>query len=92
MDQNKWITDMLGMVRVAFNAGAQGMEAFQGQAKKTVEATMSNADNVQDEAKKALSMWLENVEEARKAYMNSIEEGLNSLEQQFSSIGKTQKK
>lgn len=83
---------MLAMVRTAFNAGAQGMEAFQSQAKKTMEMTMGNADIAQDEAKKAVGAWLDNVEEARKAYIKSIEDGLSSLEQQFSSMGSSQKK
>ena len=83
MDQGKWLSDMLQIVRVSLETGMRSMDIFQEQAEKAVEFTLNSANLGQSETHKSLKTWLENVRKARKMYADAIEEGLKNLEEQF---------
>lgn len=44
---------------------------------------MNNANIIQDESRKALNSWTENVKRIRKAFCDTMEEGIDVLEKQF---------
>jgi len=83
-DQTQWISGVLSLARIAFDTTMRSMDIVPQQAEKALELAMSNTHLVQDETRKAFATWLENVSNARKVYINAVEEGLANLERQFS--------
>jgi len=65
------------------DAGLQSMETIQAQAEKAIDLTMSNVGVVQQETTKAINNWLGQAKEARTAYINTLQDGLNTLEKQI---------
>ena len=84
MDQGQWVNGMLNMARISVETGLRSMDTFQKQAEKAIELTVNNTDLVQDESRKALSGWMDNVKKSHQVYVDAIEEGLSNLEKHFS--------
>ncbi|MDJ0762596.1 MAG: hypothetical protein QNJ97_06360 [Myxococcota bacterium] len=84
-DQSQWVQDMIRIARSSFEMGIQSMDMAQAQAQKNIEVMMANAGTQQDVTKSSLESWFDSVNKARKLYLDTIEEGLSNLEQQFSS-------
>ncbi len=83
MDQGNWLAEMVKIARVSLETGMRSMDIFQQQAEKAIEFTLNSSNLSQDETKKAIHMWMENIKKARQMYADSIEEGIKNLENQF---------
>lgn len=90
-DQTQWIGGVLSLARIAFDTTMRSMDIVPQQAEKALELAMNNTQMVQEETRKAFASWIENVNNARKVYINAVEEGLTNLERQFSQEGKKSK-
>ncbi len=82
VDQEKWMGNLLDMTRMSMNAGLQSMETMQTQTEKAIDLTMGNVGVVQQETTKAINNWLDQAKEARNVYINTVQEGLSTLENQ----------
>jgi hypothetical protein len=91
-DQTQWAKALFELTRSSFEVGMRSMDVFPKQVEKAINLAMENAGIVQEETKKAFKAWLENVEKARSVYAKTIDEGLGTLEQQFSTKDKPKSK
>ena len=80
---------MMGIARVSLETGLRSMDIFQQQAEKAIEFTMNNANLVQDETRSVISEWMKNMQNARKMYEDTLQQGLKDLEEQVSSKKKS---
>ena len=89
--QNPWLMNGLRMIRATFEAGKQSMDIFQQQIERNMDLLLSDSNFVNVETRQTIQNWMENVAKARKTYMDTVEEGLNTMEGLFSTE-KTSKK
>jgi len=82
-NQGKWMSEMLAISRNLLDTGLKSMGLFQEQAEKAMDFAIGNTNMMQEESKKAVRMWMENVKKARTMYTDAIEEGFSNLEKQF---------
>jgi polyhydroxyalkanoate synthesis regulator phasin len=80
---------VLNATRNSFETGMKTMETLSQQTKKVVDMTMNNANMVQEETKKLVENWYGSYKDMNKAYSDAMNEGLKTLEQQFSFNKKT---
>ena len=73
----------MGIARVSLETGMRSMDLFQQQAEKAAEFAMNNANVVQDETRKAVNEWMKSLQNARKMYEDTLEQGLKNLEEQI---------
>jgi collagenase-like PrtC family protease len=85
--QTQWMETVLNTTRNSFENSMKTMESLSQQTKKMLEMTMNNAELVQAETKKLFDSLYSNYKGMNKACSQAMEEGLKTVEQQFSFLG-----
>jgi hypothetical protein len=85
-NQDKWIKNVLGMAKASFESSVRTMDTFQHQAEKAIDLALNNVSIIQEEGKRELNTWVENVKNAQKIYNDAVQDGLNNLENQLETI------
>lgn len=82
-NQDKWMKNVLGMAKASFESSVRTMDTFQHQAEKAIDLALNNVSIMQEEGKRELTTWVENVKNAQKVYNDAVQDGLNNLENQL---------
>ncbi|MDJ0762597.1 MAG: hypothetical protein QNJ97_06365 [Myxococcota bacterium] len=88
-DEKQFMNSWMGMARTSFETGKRSLDSFAEQTEKAMDLALKNADILRDETRKMYNTWAENNKNLRQMYQKAFEDGLNTIEQQFTTKGKS---
>jgi len=92
IDQSKWQNTMTEMAKESFETGMRMMGMFHEQAEKAVQLAMDGTKTMQDDTRTAVDNWMNHMQRARKAYWDTVEEGMERLTSISRTSGGSEKK
>jgi hypothetical protein len=81
--QDNWVQNVLGIAKASFESSVRTMDTFQHQAEKAIDLALNNVSMLQEEGKRELTAWVENIKKAQKIYNDAVQDGLSKLENQL---------
>ncbi len=85
MNQSQWMGAWVDWARSSFETGVKAMESFSAQTEKMMDLSMNNANLIQGESRKMMENWMTSYKDYQKMYVDTVQEGLKTLEQQYGS-------
>ncbi|MDJ0763593.1 MAG: hypothetical protein QNJ97_11455 [Myxococcota bacterium] len=90
IDLEKWTKSALDMARFSIETSVRNLELVQEQTNKAVDFAMTAAGQLQKETQNAYHEWQKTADQARRMYVESLENGLEMMSKTFSPPSRTE--